>query len=71
VTYHLTNALVDLGIQLTLFLPVNAKSENVRIVSANLSVNCIETVLMPYMNENLYKLAVKNLKEDYQTALWK
>jgi len=66
VTYHLTNALVDLGIQLTLFLPVNAKSENVRIVSANLSVNCIETVLMPYMNEKSYKLAVKNLKEDYQ-----
>lgn len=65
VTYHLTNALVELGLQLTLFLPVKTKSKNVRIVTANLSVNCVETVLMPYMNEGSYKLAVKNLKEEY------
>jgi len=65
VTYHLTNALVELGLQLTLFLPVNAKSKNVRVVCANLSVNCIETVLLPYMNEASYRLAVKNMQTEY------
>lgn len=67
VTYHLTNALVELGIQLTLFLPVtgNSLDRNMKIVSANLSINCIETVLSPYINEKKYKLAIKNLKENY------
>jgi len=65
VTYNLTNALIELGMQLTLFLPVKTKSKNFRIVSANLSVNCIETVLMPYMNEASFRLAIKNLEDEY------
>ena len=67
VTYHLTNALVGLGTQITLFLPVKSKShdDRLKIVSASLSVNCIDTVLMPYQNKESYLLALREAKQEY------
>lgn len=65
VTYNLTNSLVELGTKITLFLPVKGKCENpekMKIVTASVSVNCIETVLKPYMNEKTY---LQELKSEY------
>lgn len=68
VTYHLTNALVGLGTQITLFLPVksSSKEENLKIVSASMSVNCIDTILKPYQNEKSYMLSLRDARREFR-----
>jgi glycosyltransferase involved in cell wall biosynthesis len=65
VTYHLTNALSDLNTEISLVLPVCAKSPKMKIISAEVSVTGVEAILMPYMTEKSYlETLQKRLSQD-------
>jgi glycosyltransferase involved in cell wall biosynthesis len=75
VTYHLTKALSDSGIKISLVLPVRGKSKKIKIIPTNVSVKTIRTLLNPYINEETYyqlleeeeaKLYGGNLKEEME-----
>ncbi|MGC9310541.1 MAG: glycosyltransferase family 4 protein, partial [Candidatus Aenigmatarchaeota archaeon] len=58
VTYNLTNSLADLGVKITLFLPVKGESETLRIVSTGISVSNVDAAFMPYMSESEYSQSI-------------
>lgn len=78
VTYHLSNALANLGIKISLILPVKGKSSNLKIIPTNfISVKGIKTLLSPYLDEKAYqhlyflsereaKIYSRNLKEEVE-----
>jgi glycosyltransferase involved in cell wall biosynthesis len=75
VTYYLTKALSDLGVRISLVLPIRGKSKRIKIIPTNVSIKTIRTILNPYLNEEEYlnlleeeeaKLYGSNLKEEME-----
>jgi len=66
VIYYLTKSLSDLGVKISLVLPVKGKSEKIKIIPTNVSVKTIKTILNPYLNEEEYF----NLLEEEEIVLY-
>ena len=66
VTYHLSNALADLGVKISLILPIRGKSNNLKIIPTNLiSIKGIKTFLTPYLNERSYQYQLEEESKIY------
>jgi len=66
VTYHLSNALADLGVKISLILPIRGKSNNLKIIPTNLiSIKGIKTFLSPYLNERSYQYQLEKEAKIY------
>lgn len=66
VTYHLSNALADLGVKISLILPIRGKSNNLKIIPTNLiSIKGIKTFLTPYLNERSYQYQLEKEAKIY------
>lgn len=61
VTYHLTKALANLGINITLVLPIKCGEEStIKILPTNISIKRIKSLLTPYITEENYQYIIED-----------
>lgn len=61
VTYHLTKALANLGINITLVLPIKCGEEStIKILPTNISIKRIKSLLTPYITEENYQHIIED-----------
>lgn len=65
VCYHLTNTLADKGINISLVLPVKGESNKIRILSSNLSLSPVRTILSPYLSRETYQVLKSHQRDNY------
>ena len=61
VTYHLSRALSNLGVNITMILPANKiyNKDKMRLVPTNVSIKEIKTLLDPYIGEERYQQIIE------------